>query len=115
MDSAETPRRPGLGFTIAMTLVWVESCVLSLFVLFVVALGCNSDSGDPQPSYCHTGGRYSDTGWFLLFGDWALMGVVLIWAAARTRKTGDYAYAIGGAIATNAVALFGWRLLVAFT
>jgi len=97
-----------------MGLVWIEACLLSVFVLVVVALGCNSDSGD-QPSYCRTGGRYTDAGWFILLGGWALLGVLLAVATARTRKSGRYRYAIFGALAANAAALFGWRILVAFT
>jgi hypothetical protein len=96
-----------------MALVWIESCLLSLFVLIVVAVGCN-DGSDP-PSYCHTGGRYTDTGWFVLFGGWGLLGVLLIVATVRTRKTGEYRYAISGAVAANAVAVFGWRVVAAVT
>jgi hypothetical protein len=112
MDSAETPR-PGLGLTIVMGLVWIEACLLSFLVLVVIAVGCDEASG--RPSYCNTGGRYSDTGWFVLLGGWALLGVLQLVATTRTRKTGRYRYAVLGALAANAVALFGWRILAAFS
>jgi hypothetical protein len=112
MNAPQTPG-PGSGLTLAMALVWIESCLLALFVLVVVAVGCNN--GPNPPSYCHNGGRYSDAGWFVLFGGWGLLGVLLIVATARTRKTGDYVYAISGAVAANAIAIFGWRVVAAFT